>query len=65
MRNFKVVKPYVFVVLEHAYECLKDAEVHGVYTTREIAEAKKDKLEVRSIGYVSVLKKPLKGPSLV
>lgn len=67
-------KPHVYIVLEHAFEYTGiesgDAKIHGVYNTREIAEAKKRKLEQNTrhfkmngaLGYVSVLKKTIEGP---
>ena len=54
----------VYVVLEHATDCT-DAVLHGVYTTREIAERVAEAIKQKKMftcGYVCVLKKKIKGP---
>ncbi len=62
-------KPYIFVVLEHNTPD-GDARVHGIYTTREIADRKVYTLHKRRLqqlstsGYFSILKKPIQGPKL-
>lgn len=68
-------KGYVFVVMEHAVVGEngwrgKDAAVHGVYTTREIALNKewslrsKNQAEAKTTGYITVRKMPIQGPDL-
>jgi hypothetical protein len=58
---------YVYIVLEHSdLKYQTDAILHGVFSTREIAENKKLSLHrkrlAKNVGYVSVLKKRIKGP---
>lgn len=68
---------YVFVVLQHAHQkqnyatycTAEEAIVHGVYTTREAANNKRNKVWDKYVGmidppYVSVLKLPIKGKSI-
>ncbi len=48
---------------------MRDAYLHGVFSTREIAEGVARRLRVQSLfdeprGYISVLKKSIKGPSV-
>jgi len=55
----------VWVVLEYHKGTKHSEHLHGVYTTQEIADRVKDKLnmnEKRQVGYVCVLKKKIKGP---
>ncbi len=50
---------YVYIVLELS----EDAKIHGVYSTREIAENVAFKCQFKpGSGYVCVLKKRVKGP---
>lgn len=51
---------HVYVVLEHATTA-KDSIVHGVYTDREMAEAKRTKATGLFTGYICILKKTIKG----
>lgn len=58
--------PYVYIVLEHEFILARGSVVHGVYTTREIANNAVSKIastRPNRHGYLSVLKKPIKGPS--
>lgn len=59
MNDIALEHPYVFIVLELGK---KESRVHGVYTSREIANNKRDKL--KSKDYVCVLKKTIQGPTL-
>lgn len=72
--SYIIEKSYVYVVLEHYHRenihyvnCIKgvefDARVHGVYTTRNMAEGKLAKLTRLNChnGYISILKKPING----
>lgn len=55
--------PYVYVVLKHAYGTT-DAVVEGVFTTKQCAEGCKAKLQTKGAdGYISILKKPVRGPT--
>lgn len=73
-KSTKVINNYVYIVLEHETE-YTSAKVHGVYTTRDIAENKRESLMryaylngrmlLKPLGYLSVLKKPVQGPSLL
>jgi hypothetical protein len=70
-------KPHVFFVLEYpkskgsviingeSTHLYSDPYIHGVYSTREIADNKVAKLKYRygsGLGYVAVLKKTIEGP---
>lgn len=69
-------KAHVYLVLQHSYTFYKggvqythDAVLHGVYSTREIAQRVALKVQISSIvdghaGYVAVLKKSIAGPSI-
>ena len=61
MNDIALKHRYVFIVLELGK---KDACIHGVYTTRKIANDKRDKLSRKQGGYLCVLKKTIQGPVL-
>lgn len=54
---------HVYVVLEYHVESVNSEKLHGVYTTREIADKVAYKARQKpSSGYVCVLKQKIKGP---
>lgn len=65
-------KGYVYVVVEHHNPDVPghSAIVHGVYSTKFIAEMKRLKLSLDALwsdkprGYIAVLKKTIEGPSI-
>lgn len=60
-KPYKVINNYVFVVLEH-HTKTSDAKIHGIYSDFASAEGSKAKAEgVKNHGYVSILKKPVRG----
>ncbi len=70
-RNWKVIKPYVYIVYECAYEWgdprnreIKGEIIHGLYTTRVSALGKALKLCTRP-GYIAILKKPVHGKDML
>lgn len=59
MRPIKLIYSSVYIVLEHHIGS-QEAIIHGVYINREEAEGKASKL-ADSVGYISILKKPVLG----
>ena len=55
---------YIFIVLE-CHKHKKHEKIHGVYTSREIAENKAAKIAKKNPdhGYLAILKKPIEGPT--